>query len=262
MNLSTVNLMSAPALHAAPWGRVLASQAGGLGIATLGAALCPVLFGQEVGTVAWLTVQCLSATAIASVCALAWWWRVCCLIFVPALFFGLSLQVSSMWPALALLILLLAYGGTQSTQVPLYLSSVAAISALRKLIPTERPQRILDLGCGTGKVLDALRRSHALATLEGVERAPLPFILAWCRGFLRARRFRVLWQSLWKANLGGFDLVYAYLSPVPMAKLWEKAVHEMHPGAWLVSFRFAVPGVAPCKVMDADGHPLYVYQIP
>lgn len=167
-----------------------------------------------------------------------------------------------MWPALGLAMLLLAYGGTQSTQVPLYLSSAAAIAALRTLIPLERPQRILDLGCGTGKVLDALRCSHAQAVLEGVERAPLPFVLAWCRSVLRARRFRVRWQSLWKANLGGFDLVYAYLSPVPMAQLWQKAVHEMHSGTLLVSFRFAIPGVAPHKVMDADGHTLFVYQIP
>ena len=241
---------------------MLASQAGGVGITLMAAALWSVFSGQEMGSVTWLAVQCLSATAIAFFCALAWWWLVCCLVFVPALACGLSLQISPMWPALALAMLLLAYGGTQSTQVPLYLSSAAAIAALRTLIPLERPRRILDLGCGTGRVLDALGRSHALARLEGVELAPLPFVLAGCRSLLPARRFRVRWQNLWKANLGGFDLVYTYLSPVPMAQLWQKAVHEMHHGTLLVSFRFAVPGVAPHKVMDAGGHTLYVYQIP
>jgi hypothetical protein len=36
-------------------------------------------------------------------------------------------------------------------------------------------------------------------------------------------------DDLWSAHLGQFDIVYAFLSPVPMPKLGRKAALEMHP---------------------------------
>jgi hypothetical protein len=249
-------------VHTAPWARVLMSLCGGVFLATLIAALWPLWFGQTLNALTWLVLQAASSVAIAAAMRLAWWWLLCCLLFLPALALGLLLELAPAWAALCLASLLLAYGGTQSTRVPLYLSSAGAIAELDKLVCAHRPRRVLDLGCGTGGVLAALSRAHPQVVLEGVERAPLPFLIAWARRFLHRPSFGIRWQSLWAVDLSGYDVVYAYLSPAPMPRLWDKAMREMRRGSLLVSFQFGIPGVPPDQTIDAGGKKLFVWRMP
>ena len=58
------------------------------------------------------------------------------------------------------------------------------------------------------------------------------------------------WGDFWKTDLSEFDVVYAFLSPVPMPALWEKARLEMRKGSLLVSNSFIVPNVKPKRVVE------------
>jgi len=60
------------------------------------------------------------------------------------------------------------------------------------------------------------------------------------------------WGDLWRTELSAYDVVYAFLSPVPMAALWEKAQREMRPGTLFISNSFAVPDVAAEQVIEVD----------
>ena len=231
-------------------------------VATGAGALCSLLGHPEFTTVQWILVEAAAAASICAALRMPWWWIVVSLAFAPALWLGLAASVSPAWSALALAALLLVYGGTQRTRVPLYLSNAAAVRALRELLPADRPIAFLDIGAGTGTVVDAVAKSHPLATVRGVERAPLPFLIAWMRSLARARRYRVRWGNLWKTDLSDADMVYAYLSPAPMAALWEKARAEMRPGSLLVSFRFIIPGVAPTQTIAVGANALYVWRLP
>jgi hypothetical protein len=65
-------------------------------------------------------------------------------------------------------------------------------------------------------------------------------------------------------DLSQHDVVYAYLSPVPMALLWRKVRKEMHPGSILISNSFVVPGIEPeitLKLGDFGGSTLYLWRI-
>jgi hypothetical protein len=60
-------------------------------------------------------------------------------------------------------------------------------------------------------------------------------------------------------------VVYAFLSPAPMPRLWTKALAEMAPGTLLVSNTFTIPGVAPEQTIVLPGRSdarLYVYRLP
>jgi SAM-dependent methyltransferase len=227
-----------------PLPRAVAAQLAGVLVATLCAAGATFFTGAAPGGTAWVIAQGLGAAACARLLRMEWWWLVLNLAFGPAIAAAAALSLPAQGSALILVVLLLAYGGTQQTRVPLYLSSRAAVAALLQFVPGERETRVLDLGCGTGTVLAALARERPLARLEGVERAPLPWFLAWLRGCLARRRFDVSWRNLWDADLSRYDVVYAYLSPAAMPRLRDKARREMRPGSLLVSFRFAIPGVA------------------
>lgn len=248
--------------YPSPWWRTFVSQFAGVIVAMLAGTAWSVLSGAEISALAWIAIQAITAAATARLLGMAWWWWLLNSIFAPALALGIALSLPPLWSAGLLLALLAAYGGTVGTRVPLYLSNASAVRALNRLLPQGRTFSLLDLGCGTGTVLAALSRNQGLAQLQGVERAPLPYLIARVRSLVAGHRYRVSWASLWTTDLSDYDVVYAYLSPVPMVQLWEKASREMRPGSMLVSFRFTVPGVAPTQVVKVDGGALYVWRMP
>ncbi|BDU71606.1 class I SAM-dependent methyltransferase [Mesoterricola silvestris] len=155
------------------------------------------------------------------------------------------------WPA-ALVSLLLIYGGGILTRVPLYNSNRAAWEALLSLCPPGL-LRLADLGAGLGGPLAFLARARPDGFFLGVEASPLTFALAWLRTLPLRGNCRVHLGSLWNQDLSGFELVYAFLSPAPMPRLWEKARREMRPGTLFVSNTFEVPGRTPTLRIPLPG---------
>lgn len=240
--------------------RAALSQLAGVAIALVFATMFALFAGYPPGTGYWIGMQAIGAAAVGRLLRMEWWWLLLNLGFGPALAAAWSLSLSPQWSAAILAGLLLAYGGTQRTRVPLYLSNSAAVNAFAAMLPNV-PLRVLDLGCGTGTILAALSRKRPLARGLGVERAPLPWFIAWIRSRLPGNRFRVAWGDLWTQDLSEYDVVYAYLSPAPMADLWRKARREMRPGSMLVSFRFAIPGMEPAARVQAGGGWLYMWRM-
>jgi hypothetical protein len=155
------------------------------------------------------------------------------------------------WPV-ALVLLLVVYGGGILTRVPLYNSNRAAWEALLALLPPY-PVRFADLGAGLGGPLAFLARERPDSRFRGVEASPLTCLAAWLRTLPRRGNCRIRWGSLWREDLSGYDVVYAFLSPAPMPALWAKAVREMRPGSLLVSNTFTVPGQEPLRRIPLPG---------
>jgi hypothetical protein len=82
-----------------------------------------------------------------------------------------------------------------------------------------------------------------------VETAPLVFLVSWFRCLLR-NNCRIRYRSLWTVDLSPYDVVYCFLSPVPMPELWKKATAEMKGKALLVSNTFEIPGVSPGRIIE------------
>ena len=147
-------------------------------------------------------------------------------------------------------------------RVPLYLSGRATAQALSRILPTG-PVRFIDLGCGPGGLLARLSRAHPEVCFEGVESAPLPWLAARLR-LVRRRHCRVQWGDLWALPLEEYDVVYCFLSPAPMARLWAKACAELRPGALFISNTFTLPDAPPpAQVVEVIGGsgPLYVWRM-
>ncbi|MCH7937526.1 MAG: hypothetical protein IH994_10635 [Proteobacteria bacterium] len=103
--------------------------------------------------------------------------------------------------------------------------------------------RFADLGCGLGGPVLDLARRRPDGNFTGIESAPLPFALAWLRlRFAGLANVKVLFGDYRSHGLGEYDVVYAFLSPVPMPDLFDKAKHEMKSGSLLISNTFDVPG--------------------
>lgn len=208
----------------------------------------------------------LGAGLIAAVLGFVWglpaWWLPINLLFIAALLAMQGLGLAAHWYLAAFVLLMLVYGRVALARVPLYLSSRAAWQAVADLVPARA--RVADLGSGMGGMLAFLSRQRPEGEYVGVEAAPLPFLFSRLRARWDGDRYSVRWGNFWKTDLQPFDVVYAYLSPVPMAELWRKARAEMRPGSLFISNTFAVPGVeASGEVQLDDLHhsTLYLYRM-
>jgi hypothetical protein len=207
--------------------------------------LFPALVGQPL---ALAGIQGLCAALVSHLLRGPVWWLPIHLGFMPLAVLALGLGLPS-WVWLAgFAVLLLVFWRTDRSRVPLYLTNAVASEAVAGLIPGE-PVSVVDLGCGDGGLLRRLARARPDCRFVGFEHAPLTWAWAWlgCRGL---PNIEIRFGDFWSHPLGGYALVHAFLSPVPMQRLWLKARAEMKPDALLVSNSFTVPDIEPESTVE------------
>jgi hypothetical protein len=241
---------------------VLLLQLFALGIAALGARATgllhsPLLIALLAGVL---------AAALSRVFGLERWWVLIQLLFAPAAVLLLALQLNR-WVYLGTFIaLLLVYWSTFRTRVPLYLSGPRVWRAVQDLLPEALPGtrlRVIDLGSGLAGLLISLAEARRDGEFFGVELAPLPAFISRLRiAWRRLPNCHISWGSYWPLDLARYDVVFAFLSPVPMGELWRKARSEMRAGSLFISSSFEVPGESAQQVIsvdDARGTRLHVW---
>ncbi len=196
-------------------------------------------------------LQGLVAAGLGHIMGLAKWWLPVNLLLPAAVVLALSLQIPGWVYLLAFLALALVFWNSAGDRVPLYLTNRTTWEALEELLKTEAqrkqgPLEVTDMGCGLGGALLYLARHCPEHRFTGVESAPLPFALARIRqAFSGLDNLTIRYGNLWNQDLGRYDLLYCFLSPEPMPRLYEKAKGEMQTGSLLVSNSFVVPDIAP-----------------
>ena len=213
----------------------------------LSAALCHGLVAAQVGRML----------------GLAPWWIPINVGFVPVALVVTGSDLSPAWFLTGFIALGLVYWSTYRTQVPLYLTSGAGCKVVAEILEREKGTTFLDLGSGSGSVLAHIARRFPAISCEGVELAPLPFWISRLRLAWR-KNCSVNWKDYWSLDLSRYDVVYAFLSPVPMNALWEKVRREMRPGTLFISNSFPVVGVVPKEILVVPGpikRKLYLWRI-
>jgi SAM-dependent methyltransferase len=214
------------------------------------------------GLLPLLGAQALIAALTASVLRSARWWIPIHLAFMPLVVFAHTLAIHPGWYLAAFTGLVLFYWTSFRTQVPLYLSNRQTAAAVASLLPAS-PGTVLDIGAGTGSLLRHLADTRPDCHFTGIELAPATWLLGRC---LTASTTNITFKrgDLFAASWADYDVVYAFLSPVPMAAVWTKAKAEMRPGSLLISNSFEVTGLHSEQVVDVGdrrGTRLLCYRI-
>lgn len=203
----------------------------------------------------------IAAFALATWGRLPWWWRLIHLVFAPAAVAVARLGIDPGWFLAASMLLLLTYRGALTGQIPLFLSGDDAREALLRIARERNARCVVDLGAGIGSLLVPLARDAPDIHWVGIENSPIPWLIARLRAaFLPNCEIR--YGDFWNVDLGPFPLVYAFLSPAPMAKLWDKARAELGADAELISNSFPIPELEADEVIDAGAYTLYRYRGP
>lgn len=268
--------MSSPATETSPLRAAILAQLGGAAVVLL----LVVGLGRLTTVDFWQIpfVLALLQGAIAAMISLRQrvppWWRLIHLVFVPLAVAVQRLDIAPGWFLAAFVLLLLVFWRTDKSRVPLFLSNRATADALLRLLPPTgegvvlgRPGadfKVLDLGCGDGGLLSRLAKARPDCGFTGIEHAPLPWLAARLRS-IGLPNLTIRHGDFWQEPLRDYGLIYAFLSPAPMPRLWTKARAELEKGAVLVSNSFAVPDVTAdttVTVADRRATRLYLYRFP
>lgn len=216
-------------LAAAQWSLAALSPASASASATLP---LPVFFLLQGGL----------AAALSAWRGLARWWLPIQLLFPIVAWLVSAWQLP---PAVFLggfLFFLLLFWSTYRTQVPYYPSTAATWRAVEALLPQTHPVRLIDIGSGLGGPVLSLARRHPQSRFDGIEIAPLPWLVSWLRAWAGGRRARFSLGDYARLDFAEYDVVFAYLSPAAMTELGRKARAEMRAGSLLLSYEFPILG--------------------
>ena len=215
------------------------------------------------GWLAGLMLAALAAAGLSWRLGLPSWWRLINAAVLPVAVLLLRHPTSPLLWLGAALGLLLLFGASFQSRVPLWLSGAKARRALLAQLPSAGRARFLDVGGGFAGPALSVQRARPDWQVDACEWAPLPFLLGLIR--LRLARSPARWwrRDFWTIDFADYDYIYAYLSPAPMAKLWAKCERELAPGSLLISYRFAVPGQTPAAVVEFGGESdrLLIYRL-
>lgn len=239
------------------------------------ALLCQLLALAAVSALhAWLPLpitpwsavilQALLAASFSRWFGQARWWLLMHLLFLPAVLLSQTLHLPAWWYLLGLLGLILVFWGTVKGDVPLFLSSDAVSETVIAIVRREQTRSFVDIGAGLGTVVAPLATACPDLSILALERAPLPWLFSACRCRHHAN-VHVKLASFWELDLGQFDMVFAFLSPLVMARVGEKIRREMPAGSLFVSSSFPIPQGNPESVLElADSRctKLYCYRVP
>jgi hypothetical protein len=220
--------------------------------------------GAPIPLLLWACVHGFCAGLVAALLRLPRWWWLISFLFAPLAVLALGLGLPPWAWLMGFVLLLLVFWRTDSSRVPLYMSNATTAQSLVALLPAA-PCRVIDLGCGDGRLLRQLAKVRPDSQFVGLEHAPLTWVWArvWSSGLAN---LHIGCGSFWThrlGDLGSYDVVYAFLSPIPMSRLWDKSTAQAKPGSLLVSNSFDVPNVAPLQTVQVDDGRrtrLYVYQ--
>lgn len=180
------------------------------------------------------------------------WWLAINLLFPLAVYLGLTLHLPSWLALIAFILLLVLQWNSNTEQVPLYLSNRKTWQALEHLLP-QHDIRFVDLGSGLGGTLFHLAERHPHGRFVGIESAPLPYAVARVRLVLnRLKNVELRYGNFWNIDLAPYNILYAFLSPVPMQRLFDKANREMREGSLFVSNSFGVPDHPAKQIHQVD----------
>ena len=210
-----------------------------------------------------MLMQGLMAALYGACLGMASWWRWIHAFFPFAVWAMFSWHLPSEWYLLGFALSVSLYWTSFRTQVPFFPSRPVVWQQVAQLLPPNQALRLIDIGSGLGDMPMHIAKSSPSSQVEGIEIAPLPWLISVLRAKLRRSGVSFKLGDYRALNFAHYDVIFAYLSPAAMLALWDKAQLEMRSGSLLISLEFDIPGVQPSRCLQSEqGSPaLYVWEM-
>ena len=134
--------------------------------------------------------------------------------------------------------------------------------SLQQLLPDSVDGKVYELGCGSGSLLEMLNHQYKANQVIGLERSPLPWLIARIR-FGNNKETLISKENFLGRDLSDAGLVICYLCPSLMTVLARKLKRDLPEGCLIISHTFRLPGWESVKELKADDlykTPIYLYR--
>lgn len=159
-----------------------------------------------------------------------------------------------------LLVVLSAVWPPDSPWSPWWKINKEAAIAAGTLANLSEKDLVYELGSGDGEFLLAVSKRFN-ARCVGIEIDPVRFFISKIRVLLSrgSQHIMLLKQDFKKVDLLAADVVFVYLVPRALERLYPKLKKELKPGSRIISYRYEIPGA---KAIKKDTkHSLFLYKV-
>ncbi len=171
-------------------------------------------------------------------------------------------EIISLGLVLAVIALVFAY--TVITGNPPTPTSPRVKARLISSLPDIPPGVVYELGSGWGTLAFALARALPGHAVIGIERSPVPWLVAVCRQLIRpAGNLTLVQGDFLTRPLDDAALVVCYLQPGAMERLRPKLEAELTAGSLVLTHTFRLAGWPDAEVHEASDiyrTPIYIYR--
>lgn len=208
-------------------------------------------------------MQALLAATLSYIAGMASWWRWIHLCFPLTAWAMFQWHIPNEVYLVGFIISLSLFWTTFRTQVPFFPSRPMVWQQVAKIIPQDKSVRLIDIGSGLGDMSMYMAKIRPDSQIEGIEIAPLPWIISYIRAKFRRSSATFKLGNYQALDFANYDVIFAYLSPAAMRMLWDKASQEMRPGSLLISLEFEIPEIAEnMRIAGNQNRPdIYVWKI-
>lgn len=137
---------------------------------------------------------------------------------------------------------------------PFLISSKKRIEDMLEIGDFKAHDRVVDLGCGDGRILRMLRKK-GVKNLTGYEFSLPTYLWAKFLSFYYHGSEKIYWRNFWRENLEGFNVLICFLLPKTMLDFERKIWPKLAKGTRVISNEFKMKNVRPSKTC---GH-VYLY---
>ena len=139
------------------------------------------------------------------------------------------------------------------------------LEVINKHIKLKSTDRIIDLGCGDGRVLRIFEK-QGVKDLTGYEINFWIYLLARIKNKISKSKSKIYFKDFKKVGLSEYNIVFCYLSDYCMNSLREKFDKELRPGTKIISYLFEVKDWHKPKIIYANKEnkksgKIFVYKI-
>ncbi len=149
-------------------------------------------------------------------------------------------------------------------RVPYVPTKKRVVKRMIEIAKLKKGQIVYDLGCGDGRLLLEAEKMAPIQA-RGYEIAPIPYLLAIWRKWRNHSKIRIHMKNFFTTKIADADVIFCYLGPDIMIKLYAKAKKECKKGTQIISNTFSIKGVTPKKIWEKDPikklPKIYVYEI-
>jgi hypothetical protein len=208
-------------------------------------------------------MQALVAATFSYLAGMASWWRWIHLCFPLAVWIMFQWHIPNAIYLVGFIVSMSLFWTTFRTQVPFFPSRPVVWQQVASIIPQDSSMRLIDIGSGLGDMSMYMAKKRPDSQIEGIEIAPLPWVISFIRAKLRRSSAKFILGNYQALDFANYDVIFAYLSPAAMRMLWDKASQEMRSGSLLISLEFEIPGVVEnIRITSNSNIPeIYVWKI-